>query len=252
MFVPIKPRFNSDASCKLLDLLHDAQANEIQRRNAGTSSRTFSPSGLRCSRRQWFRLRGSEPDTIENPDIGMEYRASIGTARHVIIQNLLEKHLGVCWIPVETWLQRNPIPYKYELEPRTDTNETLVRILDIPIKFACDGIIRIGDKVYLLEIKTCEAGALDKLNGPKPVHVDQIKAYAALLGIHDVLVLYEDRTNGATKCFEVNFTDVDFKFVIDQMKYIMDMAEKQIAPPRLPYGDYMCSNCPYQKKCKEW
>jgi hypothetical protein len=252
MFYQLKPRFNSDSSAELLEILRSAEEDEIRAKCAGTSSRTFAPSSLRCARRQWFRLRGSEPDKIDNPDISMEYRASVGSARHEIIQNLLANKLGDDWIPIEQYLKEHPIPHDYELQPRGGTNETYVIFHDIPVKFACDGVIRIKGKLYLLEIKTCEATALEKLDAPKEVHIDQIRCYAALLGLCDVLVLYEERLNGTTKCFEVNFSGYELGTVIENMSGIMDMAEKYLAPERLPVGDYMCSNCPYQIKCKEW
>ena len=40
--------------------------------------------------------------------------------------------------------------------------------------------------------------------------------------------------------------------VKQDMVYVMQMAEANIAPERLPIGDYMCSNCEYKLKCKEW
>ena len=247
-----KPKFNSSASCDLLEIYQNAVKERSQRKGAGKSTCTFSPSGLRCERLQWFRLRGTEPDIIESPDTALDFMADIGTHIHEDVQRTLSKRLGDNWIPAWRYLKDHPIPYKCSLDANRSRYETFITITSPPVRFACDGIIRLGDTIYLLEIKTCDLKSMDSLEDVKPVHMDQIRGYSALLGIPNVLVLYVDRQNGTSKCFEHCFTAADHKSVIDKMFKIMDMAESNLAPDRLPSGDYMCSNCPYQNKCKEW
>ena len=176
--------------------------------------------------------------------------ADIGTALHRRVQSALKNELGDDWIPVTKYIQSNPLKFPYRIDDKKDEYETFVSILDPPVKFACDGIVRVGGKLYLLEIKSCER--IQSLSAPKDSHIDQIKCYSSLLGLHNVLMLYVDRQTGETKCFEVNLRDSDHSEVIGKMRYIMEMVEKNLAPEKLTVGDYMCSNCPYQVKCKEW
>ena len=64
--------------------------------------------------------------------------------------------------------------------------------------------------------------------------------------------MYIDRQYGGIKVFEHNISALDSFNLLDMMNYVQDMVKKHIAPPRLPVGDYMCTNCEYQKSCKEW
>lgn len=243
-------KFNSAASSEFLQFYESHVVKMLQAKSAEPKSRTFAPSSFRCHRKNWFRLRGTQPDVIANPDIALNFKAEVGTARHRIIQSNLKEALGADWISVEDYLKEHPIPYEYTLT--NNGLETLVSIQNPPIRFACDGIVRWKGKLYLLEIKTADYSSWDELTDPKNVHMDQVKCYCTLLGIHDVLFLYEDRQFGGMKCYEEHISDLDFKHIIDTMLYIQKMADCNLAPERLPYTDYACRNCEYAIKCKEW
>ena len=241
---------NSKNSEFLLNLLEKGISDEIKSESARQRSCTFAPSCLRCRRKSWFRLRGTTTDIVVEPDLGLDFRAKVGTARHKDIQKTLSSVLDADWIEVEDYLSENPIPYKYEL--RKSDYETQVYIPELPVKFAVDGIIRINGKIYLLEIKTSEYAAFESLTKEKDVHRDQIICYSAILGIHSILFLYEDRTYGEHKSYETYISDVEHKAIIETMNEIKAMADMNIAPKKLQNGDYMCKNCEYKKKCMEW
>lgn len=243
-------KFNSAASSKFITMYEGFVQDKIRNEKSGPSSPTFAPSSFRCERKNWFRLRGVEVDPIDNPDVSLDFKARMGTACHQIIQTNLKEALGEDWIDVESYLKSNPIPYEYELS--VGELETRVSIEDPPVRFACDGIIRWEGKLYLLEIKTADYSSFSDLTDPKEVHMDQIKCYATLLGISDVLVLYQDRQHGDLKCYEISISLSDKQKVLDKMRYIQHMAECNLAPDRLDRSDYMCSNCEYLSKCKEW
>lgn len=242
--------FNSAYSSRLLDIYKEQSIADIRVEGARSRSCTFSPSGMRCLRKQWFRLRGVETDIIESPDLGLDFRAKVGTDRHITIQTRLKKALGTNWLSVAEYLKEHPIQFKYDI---TENGlESLVRIDSPPIKFAVDGIIRIDGRIFLLEIKTSDYSAFENLTQQKPIHEDQVTMYSAILGIRDVLFLYEDRQNGGMKSYQYTVKESAVSDAISKMQYVMDMAEKRVAPDRLPTSDYMCSNCEYAKKCNEW
>lgn len=243
-------RFNSAVSSKFISFYENAVIERLQSEGARTKSRTFAPSCLRCERKSWFRLRGTQPDFISSPDLSLNFMAEIGTAIHQIIQQNLKNALGDDWIDVEDYLNEHPMPYKYTLE--RSGFETKVQIEEPPIKFACDGIIRFQGKLYLLEIKSSEYSSWERLMNPKDVHMAQIKAYAALLGLRDVLVLYVDRQYGGLKCYEEHIADYECESVFKTFETIQHMAEVSLAPPRIRESDYLCTNCEYKEKCKEW
>ncbi len=243
-------RFNSAISSQFISFYEGAVIKKLQHEGARVKPCTFAPSCMRCDRRSWFRLRGVETDFLDKPDLGLSFRAEVGSARHLAIQNTLKDALGNDWLNVSDYLKDNPIPYEYELTQ--NGMETLIQIKDPPIRFACDGILRFAGKVFLLEIKTSEYSSWSELTNPKDVHMDQIKCYAALLNIHDVLFLYEDRQNGGLKCYQIRISDTDFESVFNKFDYVQRMVKANLAPTRLPNGDYMCINCEYKEKCKEW
>lgn len=245
-------KFNSAASSNFIDMYENFVDQQIAAQNAEPKHRTFAPSSMRCPRISWFRLRGVQPDEIPKPDRVLQFTADIGSACHEIIQSNLSKALGPNWIKVEDYLKLINFPYKYTL---TENGfETQIEIDSPPIRFACDGIIFWEGKYYLLEIKTSEYASFDELTDPKEQHKDQIKVYCTIFGLAGALVLYQDRQYGGLKCYEFQVTEADRKAVLDGMNHVMEMAECNLAPERLPKGDPWCTagHCPYYRKCKEW
>ena len=243
-------RFNSAISSNFLDFYENYVMTKMQKKSTRMKSRTFAPSCLRCDRKSWFRLRGTEPDFLENPDMTLNYTAEVGTARHAAIQQNLKKLLGQDWIDVSDYLSEIKVPYNYEYQK--SGYETLINISNPPIKFACDGIIRFNNKLFLLEIKTSDYASWNSLNEPKQVHMDQVKCYSTLLQLPNVLILYEDRQYGGLKCYQINVSAVESQRIMDKFSYIQDMVKANLAPERLNKNDYMCKNCEYRKKCDEW
>lgn len=252
MFKPAACSFNSQNSLDFLDMYESALDEAILAGETKTPSRTFAPSQIRCKRVSWFRLRGvaSEPETIV--DRTTNFTAVVGTACHRNIQTILSKKLGKDWIDVETYLkQLNP---DYEYTCRKTEFETQIEIFKpVPIKFAPDGIIFWKGKYWLLEIKTSDFSSFGELSGPKSTHLDQIKTYATLLHIQNVLVIYQDRLYGGLKCFEVQVTSGDMQAIWDMFAEVQDYVNKNIAPPK-PADTRYCNSsyCRYCSKCKEW
>lgn len=244
--------FNSANSCEFLEF-YDAFVDEkIRAENAEPKHQTFAPSSFRCSRKSWFRLRGVDPDQPKSIDKVLNFSAEMGTACHRIIQTNLKEALGEDWIDVGEYLRELNPSYKYTLSKSEDSLETQIEILDPPVRFACDGVIRWKGKLYLLEIKTSEYSSFTDLTDPKDEHIDQIRCYATLLNLPNVLVLYQDRQYGEFKCYEKQISLSDMDAVMREFQYVQDMVEANLPPKRLPTGDVWCSRCEYSKKCKEW
>ena len=245
-------RYNSLASQEFLKLYEEFLDASIQEAHDHVPSKTFAPSSFRCPRLSWFRLRGVTPDSISVPDKTMDFIARIGTACHEYIQKDLKELFQENWIPVSEYLKKFPINHEYKL---TENGlETQIEFLDIPIRFACDGIIYYKGQYYLLEIKTSEFSTFKDMYKTKDEHIDQIRCYAALLNISHVLVLYQERQYGALKCYELTISDTDKSAVYRLMDYVLEMVDANLPPERLPSGDAWCSSsrCKYYKKCKEW
>ncbi len=246
-------RFNSAVSCNLLDMYENHVNKKISEKNNEPASRTFAPSGFRCKRKMWFRLRGTQPDKISKPDSILQFTADVGTACHRIIQKNLENLLQENWINVEQYLNQN-CKFNFSVRKDPESDETQVEIFDLPVRFACDGIIRLDNKYYLLEIKSSDRNSFQDMTDAKSEHIDQVKCYSALINIEDVIFLYIDRAYGEMKCYQYKISEFDREKVISDMKYVMQCVETNIPPDPLPSGDKWCSSnyCPYYAKCKEW
>lgn len=247
-------KFNTGNSSEFLDRYESFVDYKIKVKAEEPSHQTFSGSSFGCDRRSWFRLKGTVPDDVAIPDKTLNFTAEIGTACHRIIQSNLQEMLDMDWVSVEDYMKVQSYPFQYDIRSDEDSLESLVHVYDPPIRFACDGLIRWKGKIYLLEIKTSEFSSWNDLTEPKSQHVDQIKCYASLLNIHDVLFLYQDRQYGGLKCYEVTITDTDMKAVFDRFRYVQDMVAKNLAPEALPKGHPWCtpSMCPYYHKCAEY
>lgn len=256
MFHPVEftssARFNSANSCDFLTWYEDSLADKIRKEEATPSSKTFVPSSIRCKRISWFRLRGVDPEQEQLVDSTMNFTAQVGTACHRTMQENLIAWLGEDWLDVEAYLKDVAPDYTYTCIK--NGTETSVEIQDPPVKFSPDGIIRYKGEIMLLEIKTSEYSSFDKLSEPKKHHMDQIRCYCALLGLSKALVVYQDRMYGDLKCFEVSFQSSQLKAVWDMFHEVQECVKKNIAPPKLPYGDLWCTkaHCRYYKKCQEW
>ena len=245
-------RFNSLAASKLYSRYETFAKAKVIKKYAEPKSQVFVPSGMRCKRKSWFRLRGVPCDTLENPDMQLEFTAEVGTACHQVLQENLSEMLGADWLSVSDYLSLHPIPYKYTLQ--ANGYETKVSIESPPMHFACDGIMRLDNVIYLLEIKTCDHKVFEDLTDVKQIHKDQANAYATMLQIPRVLFIYESRLTGERKIFEYTVPESIQQTVLDSMTEIQYYAENNLAPEKLitAHSDYMCRNCEYQKRCKEW
>lgn len=245
-------KFNSATSSQLLNLYEGHVINKLKAESSKPKSKTFAPSSFRCERKCWFRLRGASTDTLETPDLVLNFCAELGTAIHLIVQQNLAEALGDDWVDVEDYLTHCEPKYPYDYTLSHEGMECKIELTNPPVRFACDGIIRLNGKLYLLEIKTSEYASWKDLTDPKSIHMDQIKCYATLLGLSDVIVMYIDRQYGDIKVYEIHVGIDESKQILNKFKHIQDMVEYNLAPARLPDNDYMCSNCEYRKKCKDW
>ena len=245
-------KFNSATSSDFLIKYSDFVDAKIKSHQESKRSTNISPSSSYCLRQQWFKLRGTEPDILSNPDQTLNFTAEIGTACHEIIQTNLEELYGEDWIDVGEYIKNANLPYEVQCEKHN--HETRLYIPELRIRCACDGLLRINGVYYLLEIKTSEYSSFDKLTDPKPQHISQINMYAAILKIPHVLVLYVDRQYGTQKCFELTVSSTNMNKVMDDIHYVLECAENNLAPQRLTIGDFHCNSnyCPYYMKCKEW
>lgn len=246
-------KFNSATSGKFLDEYTNFVTSKLAATSDVIPSQAIAPSSLRCDRKTWFKLRGVQPDK-RSPDLALNFTADVGTACHRIIQSNLIELLGDAWVSVPDYLKSIQFPYEYKLEVSGDGLETKISIIDPPVNFACDGIIRYQGQTYLLEIKTSESSSWADMTHPKAEHIDQVMCYATLLQLDHVLMLYQDRQYGQLKCYELKITEAQKHQLMAKINHVLECVRTNIAPDGLPKGDKWCSSsyCSYYLKCKEY
>lgn len=244
--------YNSKEAKDFLNFYSSNVQRAVSEENQHVPSRTFAPSSFRCKRQQWFRLRGTKPDASASADVALNFIANVGTHCHEQIQKNLSEFLEDDWLNVKEYLLSNPPKYKYSL--KQSGYETRVSVENPPVKFSCDGLVRVQGKVYLLEVKTSELNSMKLLVAPKQEHLDQVKCYCTLLGVQDAFVLYQDRQYGSLKCFTYHLTDSDKSYILNNMEYVLDCVKRNLVPDPLPSNDKWCSSsyCKYYATCKKW
>lgn len=259
----VTARFNSKTSADFLDFYNSHLKQDYLDDQQRVSHKTLAPSSFRCSRISWFRLKGVTPDKTNDIDMSMEFKAEEGTAIHRIIQSRLKRYLGNDWVSIKNYISM--IDYSDNVsdyvKSRFDTAtlvesglETQIALSDPPVRFAVDGLVRWNNHIILLEIKTCEYSSFQKLSEPKSVHIDQVKFYATLLGLSQVLFLYVDRQYGGIKSFELSVSNQDKQLIENKIQHIMKYIQWNICPEKLPDNDPWCtpSMCKYYYKCKQY
>ena len=246
----IGTNYNSKTSQNFKLLYDNLRFEKYKANEERMSSKTIAPSSFRCDRISYFRLRGVEADPVKDVDIALNFKAMLGTACHEDMQKLLCESIGDQWVDVADYLASSGVPYDYTVTH--EGYECKIEFYDPPIRFACDGIVKIGDEYYLLEIKTSEYSSFKSLDAPKEQHIDQVKCYCSLLGLRKALVFYIERSTGETKCFEVVLSDEDVAKTFEKIRRVLQSVEDNVAPPRLPSGDYWCTYCKYKIRCSQW
>lgn len=248
----IDVKYNTPEAGRFLNSYNNVVINSLMSKSKYTPSKSFAPSSIRCKRQQWFRLRGTAPDTVKEPDVTLNFIAGVGTYCHRSIQSMLSEYFKDSWIDVPDYLKNNPPEYKYSVVQ--DGFETKVTVEDPPVRFSCDGLVELDGTVYLLEIKTSEAVSMKSLVAPKPEHLDQVMCYCTLLGVNDALVLYQDRQYGSLKCFTYHVKDSDKQRIVSTFKEVQQCVENNLVPEALPVGDKWCNSsyCRYYRSCKKW
>lgn len=232
-------------------------------------SPTFSPSGMKCERSMIYKLLSVPPDD-KKESYQLISICENGTERHQAIQSYVNKMKsnGVdCeYINVADYVREHKLPlfigkesnFVDEFETHLYTFDKKVgvgpySIFPYPVSFLCDGVIKLKGKYFILEIKTQASTKAMRQKDVHEEHKAQATAYSLLLGIDDVMFLYEDRDLLGKKCFVYTPTD-DEKVALHKKLhkcYNMSKENKVVAKPvEASTNKKLCLYCPYLKTCR--
>ena len=250
----VVPNFNSAISCEFLSICQSSIKDSIRHKNTEAKQQSFAPSSMRCKRISWFRLNGYATDDSEDSvNMTLSFSSMLGIAIHEYLQNSLCRCDSETfhWINVDHWIRNH---CDYECECEVSGLESKVKIINPPITFACDGIIQIKNRYFILEIKSISSKEFVSLDTPRYYHEDQVKVYSTFLNIPNILFLYVDRTFGEMKCFEYEVSKQDMQDVRQNVDEVLEYFRLGLAPDKLPKGDRNCtpSMCLYYHLCKKF
>ena len=233
---------------ELTRTIQTIQANQ----RTGLPSKTYKPSSMGgCSRSIYYELTGAPLDGVPE-DYSFTGICESGTSRHEVLQSYVmqmkEAGFDWEWIDPAVYVEEHKIPHM-EVISRSGNEVKFFNSL-YNMRFLCDGIIRLGDKYYILEIKTESCFKFDKHDDAWKSHKMQATCYSLCFDIDEVIFLYENRDTCVKKSFLVTVTD-EMKDEVEEKIAEIDMAidEGTIPPKEETASD--CQYCEYKRQCRK-
>jgi hypothetical protein len=130
-------------------------------------------------------------------------------------------------------------------------NETFVKIEKWDLVGSYDGIVLYNGVERILEMKSKDGFAFDKVTKPDDKHVIQAQVYMFASGVHEAVIAYISKNSGDMLEFLIKF---DPK-VIEGIGDNIEIVEKALDDGHLPNGvcggprDYRAKSCPYVDAC---
>ena len=237
---------------------------KLNQDNKHMPSATFSPSSMKCDRQMIYKLL-SVPIDDKKDSYQLVGICENGTARHECIQSYVNKmkDAGIdCeYINVAEYVREHKLPLKIgkesnfidEFETHLYTRHDLGGDNPFPYdsSFLCDGIIKLKDKYFILEIKTQASMKAMRQTDVQEDHKAQATAYSLFLGINDVMFLYEDRDLLGKKCFIYSPTEEEKNNLQDRLLKDWAMYKNNIVCAKPNLDRKVCQFCNYKKECRK-
>mgnify|MGYP000232193150 CR=1 FL=1 len=227
----------------------------VQKRNNANlrkPSTYYSPSSLgNCPRQLYYKRTDSPIDDKQDIETKNILKGETGTDRHERIQQLMiyindELDYDFEWYDVRKFIEENELDYLDVVS--YDGLEALIVDTRYHIRFRVDGIIKIKNKFYLLEIKTDDTFRWQNRTTISPYHTMQGISYSLSFGIDRVMYLYEERNNYQKKAIKVIESEKDKEKVVNKINKV----EQHIEDETLPEKDLKsCRFCMYKTICKK-
>ncbi len=190
----------------------------------------FHPSALgTCQRAMWFDRHGATKQVEQAEDLlrtNMIFET--GTYVGVAFMNLCER--AGC-------LVRREAP----------TVSKKLRILG-----HADGVVKIEEVTYVLELKTINSNNFRQITAPKDAHKQQAHAYMKVLGLKWAIVLYLEKDRHQFKEYVIPFDPTFYeKHVAKRIDNWFKVRDSKTPPPKEGDSPNMmpCSWCAFKRVC---
>ena len=209
----------------------------------------YKPSSLNCLRMMYFYRTQTEIDDVARPASALGILES-GQDRHLRIQqavcNMKKQGYNCEWVDVAAYIEQHKLT---DLEVVAQkTFETAVHHKTLDLLFLCDGLLKINNVYYLLEIKTENSLSFYNRVEVANEHKHQAACYSLSFKINQVIFIYENRDTCVKKAFLYTVPQSVKNEVLSLIEQCNTAVQKQKIPLRLECK--ACTYCDYKKKCK--
>ena len=212
----------------------------------------ITPSGLKCLRAIVYRLSGVKTDGF-TPSYSLCGITESGSNRHEVNQGYIDSMETCNFIDVGKYVKEHKLPLEVgEKKDFESPYETHLYDRKNHISFLVDGIIEFSGKTFILEIKTMVQTKFWKIKDDVPDEYKlQATCYSLLLGIPQVMFLFEDRNILTKKCLVYTPTEEEKNNMRDLIASCNDYVNKKIVPAKPVVDRKVCSYCDYKKTCSK-
>lgn len=199
----------------------------------------YHPSSLyKCSRQIWYKIKEYQQDTF--PTSIDERKFAVGHA----IEGAYDKYFS----GMEQLEKNNPGTLNgFKLIG----GNVKIEHKGLNLKGEYDKIVEIEGIQYLIDIKTCKdsATAWDRI--PYPSHILQVQIYMFMTGVHNGVLLYENKNTQEIAEFHFPFNqDVFDKKVRNKIRYLNKYVKLNKVPQReFEKSNIECMWCDFKYTC---
>lgn len=218
--------------------------------NKDIKSIYYKPSALNCLRMMYFYRTSTKMDEVKRPASSIGVLES-GQDRHLRIQNAitnLKKNGFDCdWIDVETFIKEHNLTHLEVVNKKE--YETTVHNKELDLLFLCDGLVKIENNYYIIEIKTENSSSFFNRLSVAEEHKHQATCYCISFRLSNVIFIYENRDLCLKKCFLFTVP----QSLKDEVVGMIERCNKYVEEKKLPtrIESKSCNYCDYRKTCKE-
>ena len=210
---------------------------------------SYKPSSLNCLRMMYFYRTSTKMDEVNRPASSIGILQS-GQDRHLRIQEAItkikENGFNCEWVDVETYIKEQKLDYLEVVNKKEF--ETTVYNKELDLLFLCDGLVKINNKYYIIEIKTESASSFYLRKDVAEEHKHQATCYSISLKINNIIFIYENRDVCIKKVFLFIITQSLKDEVIGLIERCNEAVKNNCIPLRIECK--LCNYCDYKKSCK--
>ncbi len=220
--------------------------------------KSFKPSTLSspCLRKIYYSY--NKVEEVSSFDAKFKRIMRLGDAFHDILKDTLRSaKVLIDYYGVEG-------PEKYTTNSK---KEFIITSEELEItKGKIDGVIKVGDKIWLGEFKSINLKGFSTLTGPKPEHLQQATLYLYVFNqmlsegkyshikelngytkAEGIMFLYVCKDDTDMKQYNIPAYDRVFADLVNKIVEVRNHTEAKTLPPKTQ--DW-CNSCPFAAKCK--